>query len=215
LLAGVASLAAYGFFAQSKAESRAASLGADASGLRAVSASIASAFKEEEAVDKERQPMMDALAQRRAWPEMLAKLNAYFASDVLWVTDVEPLKDGEGFLADLIKDPKGSAKGARKAEPAKAAAPGDKGKAPAEPVVAEVASKLRVRGLWRSSPGNPDAGQDKAREIFDAIHNDKDSPFSTSQMDQAKDLNVSGRNEDTFAWPFELVLPLKSPLPID
>ena len=226
LLAGSAAMAAHGHFAKEKAANRAAELNKEATALRQLSTSITAEFKAEEAVNVERLPMLEAMQQRKTWPELIAKLNTYFASDVLWVTDVEPLtklakpdpdpnaSPYESVLTDAVRFPKGNRQATAAAAPKPDESEGRKNKSAVEESGPAI-SHLRIRGLWRGSVSNPDAGQDKAREIFKTIREDKESPFLTENLDEVKDSKFTGRNEEAFAWPFEMTLPLKSPIPLD
>jgi type IV pilus assembly protein PilM len=118
VVAGVGALACFGQFAAGKAADMQNGLARELNELDEFDGKIASQVRSGEIVDKERQPLLAAIAQREAWPRLLGSLNAAFASDVLWVTDVEPLKNGEPFLPDLNVDRRRSPTAAPAAAPA-------------------------------------------------------------------------------------------------
>lgn len=218
LVIGAGSLFAYGTFAKDKSVGKSKSAAAEASSVRALDAGIKRALGEVAEIDKERVPMLQVLAERHGWPAILSQLNQYFASDVVWITDVEPLKGDVSVLPDMTKG--GSTR--------RAAAPGSPAKTPAgEPADEEDAAdprppsnaitELNIKGLWRGTSESPNAGQDQVRKIFDKIKADPDSLFQTDKLDPApgKSMRITGQDDETYAWPFEMKLPLKTPLPID
>ena len=74
---------------------------------------------------------------------------------------------------------------------------------------------LRIRGLWRSTLDNPNAGQDQVRAVFERIRADKQSPFQTDKLEIGKDSRITGFDEAYYARSFEMTLPLAKPFPLD
>ena len=214
VVAGFAALAAHAQFSASKSVVMQGELAQEAQAVTTLSGKIESEFRKADTIDKERLPMLAALEQRRVWPNILAALNRYFASDVVWVTDVEPQKDGQSFLPDLTTTDArrgGAAPAAPAPEPAKDDAKGKPKGGEAAPVGID---KLVVTGLWRSGAQEPNAGQDRLREVYKAIREDKQSLFNGEAM-KDDGLAISGQDEETFAWRFTMTLPLKTPIPLD
>ena len=213
VVAGFAGLAAHAQFSASKSAVIQGELAREAQSVGALSGKIESEFRKAENIDKQRLPMLSALEQRRTWPGLLAALNRYFASDVVWVTDVEPQKGGEAIVPDLTTEVRrgGAAPAAPAAAPPKEDAKGKPKAAEAAPAGID---RLVVSGLWRSRATETNAGQDRLREIYKAIREDKQSPFDGEAM-KDDGLAISGQDEETFAWRFTMTLPLKSPISLD
>ena len=221
LIIGAASLFAYGTFAKDKAESKLKGAAAEAASLRALDSGIKRATSETTEIDKVRAPLLQAIAARQAWPELLNQLNKYFASDVVWVTDVEPLTGEVSVLPDMNKNAGSNARRPAPTAPTAAPAPDadpDSDEASKEPKqAANAINFIHIKGLWRGTPDNQNAGQDQVRKIFDTIRADQNSLFQTDKLDPApgKSLRITGVDEETYAWPFEMTLPLKSPISLD
>jgi type IV pilus assembly protein PilM len=210
LLAGSAALFAFAKFAEDKAKAKANHVSGQAAELRQLDARIKSAFATGEEVQEQRAPILRALEERRTWPDILNRLNGYFASEVIWVTDVEPMKGEESPLPGML----GSATAFRAPSPAPAAEEGEQGE-PKPP--ANAITNLRIRGLWRGLPENPNAGQDEIRKIVEKIRQDTDSPFAVETLDLNKkeSVDIAGLSPEQYASGFIIRLPLKKPLPLD
>ena len=226
VVAGFAALAAHAHFSSVKSAQMQKELAGKNQEITSLASRMDSEFKKADTIDRERLPMLGAIEQRRVWPGILASLNKYFASDVLWVTDVDCRKDGAPFLPELSGDARSKPPPAPAAPPAGGDKPGDraKGKDAKPPGI----DKVVVRGLWRSNPQSESAGQDQLREIYKAIREDKESPFDgaampegleSSDIENEKGIKISGQNkgqtEETLAWEFVMFLPLKKPIAID
>ena len=89
-----------------------------------------------------------AIRDRSYWVRLLAELNSKYESDVLWLTVIEPLKDGKSITPELVTGsalPEAAAPNAAPAVPS--AAPG------APPAASNY--ELRLKGLYRKN----DVGQ--------------------------------------------------------
>jgi hypothetical protein len=218
LLAGSAALFAFGKFAEDKAKAKAADVSGQAAELRQLDSRVKAAFATGEEVQKQRAPVLRALQERRTWPIILNRLNSYFASDVLWITDVEPMKGEESPVPSVV----GSSSASRGAA-AVAAEPGAEGGEEAETPGGEpkppanAITNLRIRGLWRGLPDNPNAGQDEIRKIVEKMRQDADSPFDVESLDLNKkqSVDIAGLSPEQYASGFTIRLPLKKPLPLD
>lgn len=221
LLAGSAALFAFGQFAEDKAQTKAADVRSQADELRKLDGRIKAAFATGEAVEKKRAPILRALQERRTWPEVLNRLNGYFASDVLWITDVEPMKGDESPIPSMVGSstsaprPSAAAPSGAEGEASEASAEGVPGAAAQPP--ANAITNLRIRGLWRGLPDNPNAGQDEIRKIVEKIRQDTDSPFQVEGLDLNKkeSVDIAGLSPEQYASGFTIRIPLKKPLPLD
>ncbi|MFM7182087.1 MAG: Amuc_1101 family PilM-like pilus complex protein [Verrucomicrobiales bacterium] len=219
LLAGSAALFAFGKFAEDKAKTKASDVSSQAAALRQLDSRIKNTFATGEEVQKKRAPILRALSERRAWPSLLNSLNSYFASDVIWITDVEPMKGEESAVPSMLGNSptRTSAAAAPDAGEQDAGATaedasGDEPKAPANSI-----TNLRIRGLWRGLPDNPNAGQDEIRKIVEKIRQDADSPFvvDTLDLNKKESVDIAGLSPEQYASGFTIRLPLKKPLPLD
>jgi type IV pilus assembly protein PilM len=218
LLAGSAALFAFGKFAEDKAKAKAADVSGQTAELRQLDSRIKAAFATGEEVQKQRAPVLRALQERRTWPVILNRLNSYFASDVLWITDVEPMKGEESPVPSMVGTSTASrGAAAAAAEPGaeggeEAETPGGEPKPPANAI-----TNLRIRGLWRGLPDNPNAGQDEIRKIVEKMRQDADSPFDVESLDLNKkqSVDIAGLSPEQYASGFTIRLPLKKPLPLD
>ena len=219
LLAGSAALFAFGNFAEDKARTKANDVRLQAEELRKLDQKIKAAFTTGEEVEKKRAPILRVLQERRTWPEILNRLNTYFASDVIWITDVEPMKGEESPVPNMLGSSSTASRPAPAAPPAVEGAggagargPGGQPKPPANAI-----DNLRIRGLWRGLPDNPNAGQDEIRRIVEKIRQDTDSPFEVETLDLNKkeSVDIAGLSPEQYASGFTIRLPLKNPLPLD
>lgn len=205
LIAGAGALVGHAQFSASKSASIAQDLSEQEKEVSSISRRISNAFDRVDRIDRVRQPLLDAVIARDAWPALLDKLNGYFASDVVWVTDVNPLRNGEVFIPPMADDserPQRSASLSREEQEA------------AAKEVPQITA-IKVRGLWRATASDQNAGQDKVRTIFQTIQQDSSSPFDGGGMHSAQNLTITGQDDLSFAWPFEMTLPLRTPLPLD
>ena len=217
LLAGSAALFAYGKFAEDKALAKKNDVSGQAAELRQLDAKIKGAFATGEEVQKKRAPILRALEERRTWPNILNRLNGYFASDVIWITDVEPMKGEESPVPSMVGTSTAARTTAAPAEGGEEAGGGeaDAGGEPKAP--ANAITNLRIRGLWRGLPDNPNAGQDEIRKIVEKMRQDPDSPFDVQTLDLNKkqSVDIAGLSPEQYASGFTIRLPLKKPLPLD
>ncbi|HBJ88290.1 MAG TPA: hypothetical protein DDZ88_31425 [Verrucomicrobiales bacterium] len=140
-----------------------------------------------------------AVTDRSWWVRLLNELNQQFDNDLLWLTVIEPLKDGKPLTSSLW--------GSSGAEPSssRVEAPKKAGQSVA-PVY-----ELRLLGLYRRN----DKGEQKVVYDFAAKVAKLDS-FGVTDFDNNRDKYVlkvdSGTEEDRYAYQFEIKLPLRKPL---
>ncbi len=144
----------------------------------------------------------EAIRDRSWWVRLLAELNNKYESDVLWLTVIEPLKDGKSVTPELIA---GSAPEEGKAQataPVVAAAPPGPPGTPVAPVY-----ELRLKGLYRKN----DVGQQQV--VYDFAKSlAKSEFFNVSDIadNLQKYVNAeTGVEEDRYAYKFDIRLPLR------
>jgi type IV pilus assembly protein PilM len=137
-----------------------------------------------------------AVTERSWWVRLLNEINQQFDNDLLWLTLIEPLKDGQPLTASLW--------GRESSAPQKSAA-ATTGRAPQQPVF-----ELRMQGLYRSnSEGEQKVVYDFASKLA------KLEAFSAPEFETNRDKYVkvdSGVEGDRYAYQFEIKIPLRSPL---
>lgn len=142
------------------------------------------------------QQLEQAVTDRSWWVRLLNEINQQFDSDLLWLTLVEPLKDGKPLTASLW--------GRESTSTSKSAGPPKPG-APAAPVF-----ELRMQGLYRSnSEGEQKVVYDFAAKLA------KLQAFVAPEFETNRDKYVkvdSGVEGDRYAYQFEIKMPLRNPL---
>ncbi len=204
LMAGFAAWAGQAYFGAATAQSELQELRAERDRVEEVTGRIQIAREARSALDETRAPLVSALQARSVWPGVLDFLNREFASDVLWVTDVDPLLlDGTSVIRSE-STPRAAAR---------PAAGGD-GEAEAPP---NAIGGLQLRGLWRASDNDPVAGQNEVRRIYQALGSAEGSPFDAERMsaEEGDRLRIPSPDEESLAWPFTMRLPLANPISLD
>jgi type IV pilus assembly protein PilM len=136
----------------------------------------------------------EAVNDRSYWVRLLADLNERFENDVIWLTAIEPLKNGLSITPPLLP---GAAADAA-AQPAVNAQ---------QPAGAD-AYKLRIQGLYRKN----DQGQEVVYQYFNKLSKSDfiDLPEGAKIADYiTADL---GTEATRYAYKFKIELPLKNPM---
>ena len=145
-----------------------------------------------------------AIKDRSYWVRLLAELNGKYESDVLWLTVIEPLKDGKSITPELVT---GSA-----LPEAAAAASATPAPPPAVPGAPPAASnyELRLKGLYRKN----DVGQQQV--VYDfakALAKSEFFEVANIADNLQKYVNAeTGVEEDRYAYKFDIRLPLRQPM---
>ena len=139
-----------------------------------------------------------AVTNRSWWVRLLNELNQQFDNDLLWLTVVEPIKDGKPVTSSLWSSSANDEKSSQSNAAGKAGA--------AAPVY-----ELKLLGLYRRN----NEGEQKVVYDFAAKLAKLDS-FGVTDFDANRDKYVikvdSGTEEDRYAYQFEIKLPLRKPL---
>lgn len=179
------------------------------------SSSIAKLNDQLEDLKTQSAQLEEAVNERSYWVRMLADLNNRFDNDFIWLTHVEPLKNGTSLSANLVAvagsssmDPTGGT-GSLFPPPAAPAPAGASTAvdAPADGVPQKV--ELRVLGLYRKN----DEGQEVVYRFAKALAKSEffDAPDIESKLnDYCK--AEAGVGEDRYAYRFEIRVPLKAPM---
>lgn len=195
LILAVAALAALlgglGFYFQKGAEianEKAASVESIASDLAKHNTAI-EGFKDDIAfVDSQQEPYVDAVLHRVYWVRVFNYLSQKMQNDLLYMTVLEPLSGGRPIIDD-----EGGAMVA-----AMAATTGD----------TAIVDAFSIQGLWRENP----RGSQVVYDYFKGLKGDAESGstfFALEGVDISEVIEVdSGTNDDRYAYPFRMTLPL-------
>ncbi len=226
LLLGAGAWAGLQFLAASKAEEKLRSLSETNEQLEPIATEIKSLLKKEDDIRKTATGYTTAEDAHAFWYDLLGQVRGAFASDALWITDLEPL-NAYNPLADLKLDPKGApGKSMIKADffssaygqPAMVAIQVDTPSGPqkrnAAPVSTTDANAIRIRGFWRENP----SGQNIVSEVLKKIRDNPGSFTFTLPGADGKPVNIKdeqilrvtalGGGGGELGFPFELTLPL-------
>jgi type IV pilus assembly protein PilM len=141
-------------------------------------------------VQSQAEPYVEAVRHRVYWVQVFNYLSSRLQNDLVFMTTLEPLSGGLPIIDDGATDLTTAA-----ADPA----------ASAESIV----DAFLVEGLWRENP----QGNQVVYDYFKAIKGDADA--GTSSFFDLKEIDISevieveaGTNNDRFAYPFKMTLPL-------
>lgn len=129
-----------------------------------------------------------AVAERSFWVRLLTDLNAKFENDMIWLTLVEPLKNGNSITPALLGQ---ESSGEKKEEAAAGSA---------------TAYSVRLQGLYRKN----DEGEQIVYKFASALA--KLPWFEIADFEEKRAQYVSaqsGVEEDRYAYTFKIELPLK------
>ncbi len=195
----VAALAAALFWfnqADKSLQNRMVSLQTESARLTGISNQIRGLEARQEELRQRSLQLEQAVTERSWWVRLLNEVNQQFENDLLWLTTIEPLQDGEPLTASLW----GSDNSAPRQKSAAST-----GRAPAQPVF-----ELRMQGLYRSnSEGEQKVVYDFASKLA------KLQSFDVPEFETNRDKYVkvdSGVEGDRYAYQFEIKMPLRSPI---
>ena len=189
LIAVAAFLGATGFFFAKGAQlatERASEVDSKAADLTKHNNQIKELQSELTVIDGRQQPYVDAVRHRVYWVQVFNYLSSKLQNDLIHMTSLEPLSGGVPIIADE--------------KSALAAVPGE-GEA--------IIDSFAVKGLWRENP----RGSEVVYDFFKSLKGDADSGtqgfFDLQEVDISAVGTVdAGTNNDRFAYPFSMTLPL-------
>lgn len=236
-LGGLALWGATTTVAASKAKEKTASLIEQQDGLGEFSSPIGQEFKKQDKLVATATQYTATEDDRTFWPDLLQELKAGFASDSVWITDFEPVYGYDPFGdADSYKKVKPTVKNefasvsygttglqniqiqpeTKRGRPVR--------RKPGEPEPVPTANALRIKGFWRDNPRGSNLVFDLLKRLraepqhftFEAMKTPaKGKPEMTTLKDEEIVKKIeSAPADETFASPFELVIPLSREIPV-
>jgi type IV pilus assembly protein PilM len=165
--------------------------------MRRIEAQMSQVRKQTSALDNESAPLVAAINERSFWPLILEDLNERLPKEDIWITDLIPISGGKP-LAGL------ETRAVVAASPTPTAALPRPGATPAAPAI----DGLLVRGLYLFNPKQQEV-------VVDYFRNLVSSPwFAIDPNNQAKAIKPTTPNNTEWAFPYELHLDLKKPVPL-
>lgn len=178
--------------------------------------------KQEATLDMISDQLVDAQQARVFWVDVIDDLFRHFTSDVVWLIDFDPVVGykpdagedaSKGILQSVVKsDFHTTAYGESGLAVIKVATPPTGRTRPRKNRSAVVAPKpmvnaIRVKGLWRSNNGF-----NEVYKMLDRLRSGSEF-FNVPPVEQAVLSLSTQMGEGGYAAPFELILPLKNPIP--
>jgi type IV pilus assembly protein PilM len=233
-LAGLATYAVFQNIAGSKATEAALAMEEQRAGLEPFKTEIEALLKKEEAVRTVAASYTNAESDQVFWMDLLAEVRGAFASDAVWIVDLEPL---QGYvpmaIASVAGDKKASSPQVIQAaksivKPDFAAStygtsslvdikvdalptPGKKTAAPSSGIV--TANAIRIRGFWRDTPKKQDVVSEILKNLrekstsFQFKIKDEKGVEVTIPDEKILDITVAGQPGE-LGLPFVITLPL-------
>jgi type IV pilus assembly protein PilM len=153
--------------------------------------------KETTVLDNQSAPLVAAINERSFWPLILEDLNERLPKEDIWITELVPTSGGKPLGP---ADPRAVAAAA----PIPATPPPRPGATPATAAI----DGLLVRGLYLSNPKQQEV-------VVDYFRNLVGSPwFALDPKNQAKYIKPTTPTTTEWAFPYELRLDLKNPVPL-
>jgi len=154
-----------------------------------------------------------AVNERSYWVRMLAELNNKFENDFIWLTQIEPLKNGTALSPALVATAGSSVDATGMSgslfPPPGVLPPAGASTSPAAGDDAQAKFELRMLGLYRKN----DEGQEVVYRFAKALAKSEffDAPDIEGKLnDYCK--AEAGVGEDRYAYKFEIRVPLKAPM---
>jgi type IV pilus assembly protein PilM len=172
--------------------------------MRGVAAQMAEVRKQTTALDSVAAPLNAAINDRSFWPEIIEDLNARLPKEHIWITELVALSGGKPIGGGELR--------AGRPEPTPVATP-RASPAPARPGVAPTPSGpvidgIFVRGLYLFNPKQQEVVVDYFKNLVGSPH------FAIDPNNQAKVIRPTTPNNTEWAFPYELRLDLKKPIPL-
>jgi len=230
LLGGMAIWAVFQNLAAAKADEKKVIMQDTRESLKPVKDDIDGLLKKEAALNKIASGYTDAESNHAFWMDLLGELRGAFASDAVWITDLDPLYGYDPLAENTAAPGKANANGKsvvkqefvntaygsssivaiKIEEPTTGRGKNAKPAAPAKEIGANA---VRIKGFWRNGP----KGQNVVSELLKKLR-DNSTSFSfkvkdakgddvTLTDDRILDITVAGTAGE-FGFPFEINLPL-------
>ena len=166
--------------------------------MRRIETQMAQVRKQTATLDNDSAPLVAAINERSFWPLILEDLNERLPKEDIWITELIPTSGGKPLLG---ADPRAVVTTATPAPTVAAARPGA---TPAAPAI----DGVLVRGLYLFNPKQQEV-------VVDYFRNLVSSPwFAIDPKNQGKVIKPTTPNNTEWAFPYELRLDLKNPVPL-
>jgi type IV pilus assembly protein PilM len=143
-------------------------------------------------------PLVAAINDRSFWPQIIEDLNARLPKEDIWITELVPTSGGKTLGTPDARSLRAET------GPSPIAAPPRLGATPAAPAI----DGLLVRGLYLFNPKQQEV-------VVDYFKNLVASPwFAIDPKNQAKVIKPTTPNNTEWAFPYELRLDLRKPIPL-
>ena len=190
LLTVVALLGALGFYfskAAAIASSKAGSIATKGDDLKKYNSEIEDLKNQIESINGKKKPFVESIRHRVYWVQVFNYLGEKMDSDVMFMTMLEPLADGQPVI------------------------PNEEGGLMVVAAGTEATvDSFEIKGLWRENPRGPEVVYD----YFKRLKEDSESESGNSLFD-LKDVDIgevvkvtAGTSGDRYAYDFRMVLPL-------
>lgn len=165
--------------------------------MRRVETQMSQVRKQTAALDTESAPLVAAINERSFWPLILEDLDTRLPKENIWITELVPTSGGKPLMGATTAGVVGTSPTPTPAVPRP-------GATPAVPAI----DGLLVRGLYLFNPRQQEV-------VVDYFKNLVSSPwFAIDPNNQAKVIKPTTPNNTEWAFPYELRLDLKKPVPL-
>jgi hypothetical protein len=165
--------------------------------MRRIETQMSQVRREATVLDNQSVPLMAAINERSFWPLILEDLNTRLPREDIWITELVPTSGGKPLGAP-------DTRAVAAATPVVSSKPARPGATPAVPAI----DGLLVRGLYLFNPKQQEVAVDYFRNLVG-------SPwFAIDPNNQAKVIKPTTPNNTEWAFPYELRLDLKKPIPL-
>jgi type IV pilus assembly protein PilM len=165
--------------------------------MRRVEIQMTQVRKETSALDNQSTPLVAAINERSFWPLILEDLNSRLPKEDIWITELVPTSGGKALVGPETR-------AAAAATPVVTPGPVRPGATPATAAI----DGLLVRGLYLTNPKQQEV-------VVDYFRNLVGSPwFTIDPNNQAKVIKPTTPTNTEWAFPYELRLDLKKPIPL-
>lgn len=234
---GAAVFAAVSFIGMDKAEKAYAGVQEKVEATDSISASIGAVKKKIDRLDAELEGYSRLVMERYGYSDILNAFIDKAKSNAYWVVDFEPLvnfdaTDRNGITGfSLVKDTFISDRGSSLSEPPSEASaaerPGRGRGRQAKKSTGMMVNAIRLRGFVRTDSGGYNTVQDMQKRLAEAsgetslftFADESGNPLEPRQyliLGETKTVAVpDSKNAQAFGQPFTLILPLKTPLPVE
>lgn len=233
VLAGMGVWVVFQHLAASKAQEETKMMEEQRDALAPLKSEIQGLLTQEENLRKIATAYTDAESNHVFWMDLVAEIRGAFASDAVWLTELEPLS-GYDPLVGKLGDPKSQiGKSVVKTDFVNAPygssllldlrsdAPVEekKGKAQAAQAAGPTTNAIRIRGFWRETSKSQNVVSELLKNLKDKSSSfrfkAKDAKGADVELnvDQYLAITVTGKPGD-FGFPFEIVLPLVRDVPV-